>query len=67
MDRELPVPHEGPNKHGLMPSWGYEVLVEDQGFKGLIVIRLMPMARMSPEDSGHPAELHENIVVFRKD
>ena len=72
MERNLHTPDREPNTHGFLRSWGYEVTVEDRGFKGLITIRLMPTPSMGAEDSGyevsgHKGELHENIVVFRKD
>ena len=68
MVRDLPVPaSKDMESRGFLKSWGFEILVEDQGCKGLISIRLVSRPSAGAETPGHKAELYENIVVFQKE
>ena len=68
--RDLPVSNKEPssiNTRGFLLSWGFEILVDDHGYKGLVAIRLLPVPGTDAVNSGNQAELHENIVVFQKE
>jgi len=50
-----------------LTRWGFQILFEEKGHKGVIVIQLMSKAVPGTESMGHTAELIENIVVFPRD
>jgi len=51
-----------------LTTWGFQVLFDDHGYKGVLTIRLMSKVIRDVETSlGPQAELFENIVVFPRD
>ena len=48
-------------------TWGFQVLFDDHGWKGLVTYRLTSREIRELEKQGPRAELFENIVVFPRD
>lgn len=50
-----------------MITWGFQIVFEENGYKGVVSVRLMSKTIPGTESMGHLGELFDNIVVFPRD